>query len=150
MAYKPKEEANGRVSCPTPEEVIADYLEHSKRSPPKGAPSDPWQFAKWWMAHQIPPDDFAEAPTPPVVKGGSWETPYHDRLMYTLKKFLRLKRIHQLYIIENVEKGVPWKGDDISFYTRVVEENIKMQANREQYIDDGFGKMTRALRGMQA
>lgn len=151
MAYKPKSDDqpfdNGR--CPTPEEVIDQYLKQKNPRIPEGAPSDGFQFARWWMSHQKPGDRFSEAATPPVMKGGSWATPYHDRLMYTLKKFLKLKRVQQVYVIEHIEKGIPWLGDDVDKYADIVNEHHKMLQNKEQYIEDGFKKMHKALRGLQ-
>lgn len=150
MAYKSSSKADEPRfnKCPTPEEVIDQYLKVKNPRIPKGAPADGFQFARWWMAHQAPADNFSEAATPPTVKGGTWETPYHDRLIYTLRRFLRLKTVQQVYVIEHIEQGIPWKGDDISFYTQIVEEQAKMAVNREQYIEDGFKKMRKALKGM--
>jgi hypothetical protein len=101
------------------------------------------------MSHQPQGDRFSEAATPPATKGGSWTTPYHDRLIASLKKFLGLKHVQQLYIIEHVEKGIPWRGDDLDKYTDIVNEHFKMVENKEKYIEDGFKKMHKVLRGMQ-
>lgn len=150
MAYKSSSSADEPRfnKCPTPEEVIDQYLKITKRPVPKMFPTDGFQAARYWMAHQLPADNFSEAATPPTVKGGTWETPYHDRLLYTLKRFLKLKTVQQVYVIEHIEQGIPWKGDDISFYTQIVEEQAKMIVNKEQYIEDGFKKMHKALKGM--
>lgn len=134
--------------CPTPEEVIDQYLKEANPRIPDGMPQDGFQAARWWMAHQIQHDNFTEAALPPAKKGGEWQTPYHDRLMYTLKKFLKLKRVHQIYVIEHINKGIPWKGDEISLYTQYVDEAAKMAQNPEQYIAEGFKKMRKALQGM--
>lgn len=149
MAYKSNEERpfeSGK--CPTPEEVIAHYLANSKRRVPTGMPTDGFQAARWWMAHQAPADNFTEAATPPGTKGGTWVTPYHDRLMYTLRRFLKLKAVQQVYVIEHINKGIPWKGDEITFYTTIVDETAKMHEDKEKYIDGGFVKMHEALRSM--
>jgi len=148
MSYKPTTDEPVDRSCPTPESVIAQYLQANDRRIPKGFPSDPFQAARFWMAHQIQPDAFTEAATPPVTKGGNWGTPYHDRLLYTLKKFLKLKAVHQVYVIEQIERGIPWGGDEIDLYIQFVEESDKMAQNKSQYIEEGFKKMHRALKGM--
>lgn len=151
MAYKSSSDEDRPFHsnrCPTPEEVISEFLSQTKLRVPKGMPSDGFQAARWWMARQAPADQFSEAATPPRVKGSDWVTPYHDRLMYTLKKFLRLKSIQQVYIIEHIERGIPWKGDEIGHYQLVVEESAKMAENKEQYIEDGFKKMHKVLQGM--
>jgi len=153
MAYKSSSDEDRPFQsnkCPTPEEVIAHYLANTKRRVPEGMPVDGFQAARWWMARQAPGDPFSEAATPPVKKGGEWATPYHDRLLYTLRRFLKLKRVHQIYVIEHIDKGVPWKGDDIDLYITVVEETAVMnKSDREQYFEDGFKKMHKALKGMQ-
>jgi hypothetical protein len=152
MAYKSSSDEDRPFQsnrCPTPEEVIADYLSQTKLRVPDGMPSDGFQAARWWMARQAPGDPFSEAATPPPKKGGDWATPYHDRLVYTLRKFLKLKRVHQVYVIEHIENGVPWRGDDIDFYIKIVEETTVMRScDKEQYFEDGFKKMHKALKGM--
>jgi hypothetical protein len=130
--------------------VIEQFLKTTKYRKPGMFPADPFQAARYWMAHQQPCDDFTEAVTPPNTKGGTWGTPYHDRLVYTLRKFLKQKSIQQVFLIEHIEKGVTWKGDEIKFYQTVVEESLKMAQNKEKYIEDGFKAMHRALRGMVA
>lgn len=151
MAYTPKSDDqpfdNGK--CPTPEEVIDQYLKQKNPRIPDGMPSDGFQAARWWMARQAPGDRFTESASPPVKKGGTWTTPYHDRLIYTLKKFLKLKRVQQVFVIEHIEKGIPWRGDDMDKYTQYVEEHAKMLEDKEKYVDDGFKQMHKVLRGMQ-
>lgn len=156
MAYKPSSEEDQPYQsnkCPTPEAVIDQYLKQQNPRIPKGAPPDPFQFARWWMAHQEEGDRFTEAASPPATKGGEWKTPYHDRLVYTLKKFVRLSAVQQVFVIEYVEKGLPWRGDDIEDYRRYVEEWQIMQdeiaaGHREKFIDDAFKKMHKAVRSM--
>ena len=154
--YQGEAEDEIDIGPPTPEQEIEKILKrHSKlgRRKPKMMPADPFQAARWWMAHQEQPDEYREA----VQKLGNnrYETPYHDRLCRTLRKFLRLKHIHQLYIVESIDRGIPWRGDDIDFFTDVVKEHDKMQAaiaagKKDEYITEGFRKMRQTLRGMQA
>lgn len=149
MGYKSNDERPFENNkCPTPEEVIAHHLANTKRRVPEGMPSDGFQAARWWMARQSPADQFSEAATPPNKKGGEWNTPYHDRLVYTLKQFLKLKRVHQIYVVEHIDKGVPYKGDPIDLYITYVDEAAKMHHDKEKYIEDGFKKMHKTLRGM--
>ena len=148
MSYTPKSEMMENNTCPTPEQVLEQVLKRSKRAIPKGMPTDPYQAAKWWIAHQKVPDGFQETATPPVTKGGTWGTPYHDRLEYTLKRFLSLKSIYQVYVVEWIEKGVPWKGDDIDMYRVFVDEWEKMGNDKEKYITDGFTAMHKAAKRM--
>ncbi|MGB2815277.1 MAG: hypothetical protein WBC75_09365 [Dehalococcoidales bacterium] len=152
MTYKPKSDDQpfDNNTCPTPEQSIEHFLKNTKLRKPGMFPSDPFQAARYWMAHQEPANDFTEAATPPVTKGGSWATPYHDRLVYTLWRFMQLKGPFQVHVIENIEKGVIYRGDPIKRYLSYVEEFNRMKAHpdREKYIDEGFIKMRRALAGM--
>ena len=111
-------------------------------------PSDPLEAARYWMAHQVPPDDFTEGATPPISKGGSWATPYADRLIYSLRRFLRLKAIEQVHVIEHIDKGIAWKGESFKFYLMVIDETIKMKEDPEKYINASFKAMARAAKGM--
>jgi hypothetical protein len=155
MAYKSSSDPDSPRfnKCPTPEEVIDQYLKRKNPRIPKGAPADGFQFARWWMAHQIPSDNFTEPAVPPSKKGGEWETPYHDRLLYTLRRFLRLKAVQQVYVIEHINKGVPYKGDDLDKYIQFVEENTKKEKAKaegrfDEYVDNAFISMRKALRRM--
>lgn len=148
MGYKANDVPPESRDCPTPEAVIEQYLKITKFRKPGMLPADPFQAARYWMAHQCQADDFTEGATPPLSKGGPWGTPYHDRLLYTLRKFLRLKAVQQVYVIEHIEKGIPWKGEDFTFYLVVVDETIKMKGDPKQYIEDGFVTMARAAKGM--
>ncbi len=153
MAYKPNKQKDNYAPddrCPTPEAVIDEFLKQGHVRVPPGAPTDGFQFARWWMALQIPGDDFAEAAFQTTNKNGEkvWETPYHDRLLYTLRKFLKLSKAHQLYIIENTKEGVFWKGDDIDTYIKIVEETKKMNQDKNQYIEDSIAQMKKVLGAM--
>lgn len=148
MSYKPNDAPPEDRDCPTPESVIDQFLKVTKYRKPTMFPADHFQAARYWMAHQAQPDQYTEGATPPVTKGGSWGTPYHDRLIYSLRRFLRMKAIEQVYIIEHTSKGVPWKGESIDHYTIIVKEEAKMAVNKEKYIDDGFEAMRRAAKAM--
>ena len=135
---------------PTPEEVLEPILKRAKYKP-KLMPADPFQAARWFMGMIEKHDDFAE---PCIrVKPGVWDTPYHDRLAARLRVFLRLKHIHQLYIYENVQRGIPWRGDPIPDYKRIVDEHDRMLRHKEagkfeDYVTEGFRLMKKALRRM--
>ena len=42
-----------------------------------------------------------------------WKTPYLDRLVYTLGKFLRHGIDEKQYIIDAHAHGIKWRGDDM-------------------------------------
>lgn len=125
------------LECPTPESVLEKILK-KRRHKPKMFPGDPFQAARYWMAHQEQPHHWKEN-AEPIKKDGKvtgWHTPYHDRLAINLKTFFQLKHIHQVYVIENVEAGVPWRGDPPDNYIEIVRETQKMLKNKEAYIDN--------------
>ena len=147
--YQPVGNAPPENKCPTVEEVIGGFLENFRGRKPKMFPSDPFQAANYWRSKQEPGDRFTEAAQPPVEKGKGWKTPYHDRLLYTLKQFLALKPVEQVFVIEHIGHGIPWRGDDIHVYRAIVDEHHRMQqSDMQAYIDEGFKKMKKVLKGM--
>ena len=125
--------------CPTPEEVLEKILDKRKYKP-KMFPPDSFQAARYWIAHQEQPNDRVDAAVPNKKEGKviGWHTPYHDRLCVNLKTFFRLKYIHQVYVIEKVEAGIPWRGDHPDMYTQIVRQAELMQKNPEKYIDSAL------------
>lgn len=130
---EPEEE---KTECPTPELMLEKVLK-KRKSKPKMFPPDLFQAARYWMAHQEQPRKWMDDAVPNTKSGKvtSWHTPYHDRLCFNLKIFFQLKHIHQVYVIENVEAGVPWRGDPPDLYIKFVGEAQKMRSNKEKYID---------------
>ena len=51
--------------------------------------------------------------------------PYYDRVWHCAKRFVRLPAGPQQTIIENAGR-CPWRGDDVEFYVKVVEETDRM------------------------
>lgn len=122
--------------CPTPEEVLEKILKKRKYKP-KMFPGDSFQAARYWMAHQEQPRDYVDNAVPNTKDGKiiGWHTPYHDRLAVNMKIFFRLKHIHQVHVIENVEAGIPWRGDPPDFYIAVVQQAHLMLKNKDKYIE---------------
>ena len=124
------------LACPTPEERIEKVLKKYNRKP-KMFPSDAFQAARYWIAHQEQPNERVEAAEPVTVNGKvvGWRTPYHDRLIATLRTFLRMKNIYQLHVIENVEDGIPWRGDQPDFYSEVIKQTQLMRIDPSKYME---------------
>lgn len=130
-----RSEPEFQADCPTPEQVLEQLLKKWKGGKPKMMPSDPFQAARWWIAHQLPANDWQEA-AEKVWDGPKfcgWSTPYHDRLRRCLLIFLRLKSYEQAYIVEAIERGIPWKGDPMWIFKEVVNESDKMLADPIAY-----------------
>lgn len=150
--YAPTDREPTDTSCPTPESRIEEILGRTDRVP-KMFPTDKFQAARFWMAHQEQPEDRDDDAAVPITVNGKivgWRTPYHDRLCVRLRTFLRLKSIQQVHIIENIDNGVPWRGDSIEFYLQVIKESEIMKKNPKEYIGKGWKLWRRAARGMEA
>ena len=116
------------MQCPKPTDALAEVF---GESPPAPIPKGKYHAANWWIDHQEPARKFAED-AEPLRKDGEitgWKTPYHDRLVYTAKRYLKLNHNERLYVQHNVEHGIPWRGDDFEFYKLVVAEHAKMLAD---------------------
>ena len=57
-----------------------------------------------------------------------WVCPYNERLIYTLRKFLKLKPRDREIVLAGIrEDKVWWRGDSIDFYSKVIDEDHKMR-----------------------
>lgn len=143
MAEFHKTDLEVTSTSPPPDVVLmlANILRNSKRKP-KMFPSDPIAGAHYWINHQEPANEEREKIEKRLENGKHfWVTPYHDRVCSTLKTFLWLKNIHQSFVIEAIERGVPWRGDKIEFYQKVIDETEKMQRNIPEYIEGALVAM---------
>ena len=119
-------------------DVLSRIMMRSKHKP-RMFPSDPRAAASYWIAHQEPACEHTEA-VERVDQGDKsyWKTPYHDRLCGTLKIFLKLKSPQQIFVIEHIDRGIPWRGDSIEMFNLIIVETQKMQAGKEAYIEKAF------------
>ena len=120
------------------QKILRNHSDKNRRRP-KMFPNTVREAAQYWLDHQAPPDDHKEAVKEIRVNGDlvAYETPYHDRVARTLKKFLALKEIHQEFIIEAIENGCPWRGDEIWSYKDIVRESEIMHRDPKAYIEKG-------------
>ena len=127
------------MNQPSPTDDLMRILRHwsdSGKRKPTMFPSTLQKAAEYWMEHQEPPIDYAEDMQKIISPKGEhvgWETPYADRVCRTLRKFLRQKKIHQLFIIEAIERGIPWRGDEIGIFTEIVKEADQFHADPVAY-----------------
>jgi len=121
-----------------PEGVLIKILKrHSEtgRHKPKMFPVTVLAAAQYWMSHQEPPDDYKEGVTE-IFKNAvlvGYNTPYHDRLARTLKKFLRQNDIFQALIIDAAERKIYWRGDDMDMFAKIIKEADIMAKDPEAY-----------------
>jgi hypothetical protein len=139
------------------EQLVLIYKVWRRRHESKFIPHDFLGAAKFWLEHQEGPGPNEQA-TPERDKKGEqhWKVPFNERVAATWLTFLAFSEPQKAFVIQHIESGVPYRGDDIKFYKMVVEESAKMleaQATPEtweKYITDGFAAMTKAVKGMQA
>jgi hypothetical protein len=133
--YSQTEVAEIETRPPDIIDVLSSILIRHKYKP-RMFPTDPRAAASYWINHQEPPHEFTEAVQ--FVEQGDksfWRTPYHDRLSGTLKIFLSLKSPQQIFVIEHIERGIPWRGDTVEMFNSIVREAQKMQADKDGYIE---------------
>ena len=96
-------------------------------------PLRPYDAAHWWMDHQEPANEMTERVERVVDKTGKvgWQTPYIDRIAATLRIFLSMNPAQQIFIIEKVQHGIPWRGDSMAFYLEV----IRQTDIRDKYVE---------------
>ena len=104
---------------------------------PKMFPTHPREAAQYWIDHQMPPDDHKERVREIRSNGKliAYETPYHDRLVFSLRRFLHLKGVYQTYVIEAAERQIWWRGDRMTIFPKIVEQADKMSKDPASYIE---------------
>lgn len=120
---------------PLIQDVLAAVIEKSRMKIPDCMPSQPFDAAHWWIAHQEKPHPSRDIPEV-LKKDGQvigWSTPYHDRLVHTLRKFLSLIEPHQVFLVQNIKAGIPWRGDSIESYAVIVEQHREMKKDPDTY-----------------
>ena len=74
--------------------------------------------------------------------------PYYDRIWHCAKRFARLNPGAQQTIIDNA-RDCPWRGDDIAFYVKVVEETERMrEMGAEAYKAQAMAQLRSIIGGM--
>ena len=110
-------------------------------------PKEFLEAANWWVDHQEQPTE-SDTPVKRTDKNGDvtgWDTPYIDRLSFNLHRFITLPHIQQVYVVEKIEDGIPWRGDGMMMYKEIVIEAEKMALDKDKYIDNAF----RVLEGLR-
>jgi hypothetical protein len=114
--------------------VMITHRERNRRWP-QMAPHDPFEFADWWTGIMEPPNIPFDNPQRVVAdKKIGWHTPYDDRLKSYLQKFLAFNHAQQVWVLANVNRGIPYRGDDGIMYARIVKEHETMKKNPDEYI----------------
>jgi hypothetical protein len=102
---------------------LAQVLEtwrHNGKPWPQDMPQEIRYAVPWWIEHQKPAD---RTERPRQVLGRSNDDarmvfPYVERLVYTLRKFLRQDTQFQTLILSAWEDGIDWRGEDEWIFLR--------------------------------
>ena len=140
MSMWQSKKIQGNLSLERPPEIV-DVLHDilaKRKSIPGCMPQRPYDAAHWWIAHQEEPHAVRDVPWPMKKNGETvgWNTPYHDRLSYTLRVFLGLTEPQRVYVIAGIESGVPWRGDSITMHALIWEQHQEMQKDKNGYIEN--------------
>ena len=147
---KPTTQANAQDAPPEVAEVLARFLERHQaklRPWPESFPEGAYHAARFWIDLMEPPHPWRDVPQPRENNGKrvGWFTPYHDRLLFALQKFCKFTPPQQVWIIEHVRQGIPWRGDDGLAYAAIIDQTKAMHANPAEYV----GQASAVLRGMR-
>ena len=148
--YRPSQTDAPKHERPSAAGVLSKLLiNHSKkgRRKPKMFPQDLDTAAQYWIAHQRAPDDYSEAMT--EIRDNheviGYNAPYIDRLVRTLRQFLNLSDIHQAFVIDCIDRGMEYRGEDMRIYTEIAKQYEIMWKNPEAY-KVGNDKILRRVR----
>lgn len=125
---------------PDPREALKDFLRSwMDRGKSWGyeMPDTPQMAADWWINTMQEPcggNEVMRKMTKKFAKSSgdyTWQYPYLDRLLYTVRKYLMMSREDQVVIVGCIDEKVPWRGDDIDFFYNhehsVYNETMKMR-----------------------
>jgi hypothetical protein len=86
-------------------------------------------FASAAFIRLLEPPRETERPTTVAIRGGDRERvidPYVDRVLQCARRFRALARGARETVVNGMRSGIPWRGDDIGFYLRVLDESERM------------------------
>ena len=141
MQWDKKPDTRKTVKPPEIVETLSKLLYGKTLTP---LPADPFAAAKAWVNMQEPPHEYRERVEPVYDHEGEikgFRTPYHDRLSYTLRVFLSLSEANRVYVMDGMQRGIPWRGDAPQSYANIVEETAKMRDNPRGYIQESIKAM---------
>ncbi len=119
---------------------------------PAEIPRDYGQAALWWMTHQKPASDRHERPRQVAIAGKDgtrWVNPYAERLVASLRRFVRLKPHEREFVLAATEDGVWYNGDSFEFFRKVYEETQRAQSmGMKKYREEAIGKLKALISGV--
>ncbi|MBT8046520.1 MAG: hypothetical protein KJN67_05080 [Pontiella sp.] len=152
--FQDKPKASRSSSDPTPPDVVetlGEFLERYQARGlrwPAGIPDGAFHAARYWVEINEDPHRYRDNPGP-IYKGGAlvaWSTPYHDRLLFSLQKFLGFNSAQQIWILEQIKRGIPWRGEEGKVYAAIIEQAEIMARDPAGYIGNATPALA-AIRG---
>ena len=128
---------------PAPEEcIIAIYKKWRFKHSSAHIPHQHFDAAYWWIAHQENPGHMEHPQHNTDSKGNEfWRVPYIDRIAANFRIFLSLDETHKSFVVEKIESGIPWRGDDMDMFMMVCREEEKMRLDKSGYIESALAAL---------
>ena len=115
-------------------------------------PALEYDAAKWWLSIMEKPGPH-DYPEPIFNKFGdlaAWQTPYHDRLLHALRRFLTLETDQQRIIVKCIDAGIPYRGDTYQGYCDIAKHHQRMHENPEEYRANARAWIERGFKATEA
>lgn len=154
MYDKTPETAQNIINQPETADA-ALFAEMARHKMPSCLPHMIPEAVREWKSLNEPYDMIRETPRLVTVQGKEkenaqrWACPYNERLIYTFRKFVEMSPKDQKTVLHGIRAmNVPWRGDEIDFYTTVVNETMIMrEIGVEDYRKQARGKARSVIEG---
>ncbi len=132
-----REERTYNTAPPDPEEALVKvYKRWRMKNSSDQIPKDFKLAAKFWLEHQEPQKENETPMAANDSKGNQhWTTPHIERVVASLRVFLRFSEPEKAFIIHHIDAGVAYRGDDLKFYQKVIEQAEIFARDPEVYKD---------------
>jgi hypothetical protein len=129
------EERTYNTRPPDPVEALVKvYRQWRRKHSSDQIPKDFLAAAKFWLEHQEPQKENEQPVAMNDNKGNQhWTTPHIERMVAAFRVFLDLNETEKAYIIHHIEHGIVYRGDDMEFFKRLVEQHEVMQKYIDKY-----------------
>jgi hypothetical protein len=98
---------------------------------PEPCPQDVRMAFEWWTRHMQKPERPGETRMRGTLENGTpmWQEAYAERITHSFLGFCRLpRREDRFFVVDAVERGIEYRGDDIEISTMIAREHDKMKA----------------------
>jgi len=142
--HRPEQERTFATKPPNPIDALA-YIYRAWRQTchSEHIPRDYNGAAQWWIDHQEPRGNQEILSQETTPKGEKvWKDPFIVRLVVNFRIFLTsFSDIEKSYIVNKIEGGIPWRGDDLEFFKMICEQEEVMQKDKHAFIENTLKAM---------